>query len=374
MSQNTVADVVKAMELAYPPHLAESWDAVGLICGDPQDRVDTVAFALDCTDAVAEAAIEAQADMLIVHHPLLLRGVTGVSANTPKGRIIHRLIRNGVALFAAHTNADAARPGVNDRLAELLGVTPGAPLRPIAEPFDKWGFTVPVEDAEQVKQAIFAAGGGSQGNYDESCFQFTVRGQFRPNQESHPHVGTRGELETVEESRIEFIAPQYKRGKIREALLRAHPYEEVAFDIVESFSKEGNRGIGRVGQLDKPMKLADFTQRVAKRLPATQWGVRAAGDPDAWVETVAVASGAGDSFLGTVASMDVDCFVTSDLRHHPVDEHLRAGGCPVIDTAHWASEFPWCEQAATTVRQATGVSTSVIDIPTDPWTIHSKDE
>ena len=118
------------------------------------------------------------------------------------------------------------------------------------------------------------------------------------------------------------------------------------------------------------MTLRGFTARIADRLPATEWGVRAAGDPDRMVRRVAVASGSGDSFLGTVLGLDVDCFVTSDLRHHPVDEHLRAGGCAVVDTAHWASEFPWCAQAADLLGADPRLSASVIDLRTDPWTLH----
>ena len=110
----TVADIRQILETAYPPYLAEKWDAVGLICGDPAAKVSKVAFALDCTQAVAERAVEIGADMLVIHHPLLLRGVESVAADTPKGKVIHTLIRGGVALFAAHTNADSARPGVND--------------------------------------------------------------------------------------------------------------------------------------------------------------------------------------------------------------------------------------------------------------------
>ncbi|RAV33974.1 Nif3-like dinuclear metal center hexameric protein [Corynebacterium heidelbergense] len=360
------------MDRAYPPHLAEDWDAVGLICGDPGEAVSSVAFALDCTDAVAERAIELGADMLVVHHPLLLRGVTGVPADHPKGQIIHRLIREGVALFAAHTNADAARPGVNDRLAELLGITPGAPLRPIEEPMDKWGFTVPPENAEEVKQALFAGGAGTIGHYEHASAQHPVTGQFRPMVAAQPHTGRAGELETVEELRVEFVAPKRLREKLRQTLKRTHPYEEVAYDVLTTHTGTADLGIGRVGELDRDMSLREFSQRVAERLPRTAWGIRAAGDPDARVRTVAVASGAGDSFLDTVRRLGVDCFVTSDLRHHPVDEHLRAGGCPVIDTAHWASEFPWCEQAAGVVQKETGARTTVIDLVTDPWTIHEE--
>ncbi|KQB85149.1 Nif3-like dinuclear metal center hexameric protein [Corynebacterium oculi] len=266
----TVGEVRAALEAAYPPHLAESWDRVGLICGDPQAPVDTVAFALDCTQAVAERAVEMGAQMLVVHHPLLLRGVHSVAADTPKGRVIHTLIAGGVALMAAHTNADSARPGVNDRLAELVGITPGRPIRP-----------------------------------------------------TDPHA------ERLDEA----------------------------------------TGLGRIGTLPAAMPLKDFVQQVANALPTTAWGVRAAGDPEQMVRTVAVSSGSGDSFLDAVRELDVDVYVTSDLRHHPVDEYLRAGGPAVIDTAHWASEFPWTQQAAQIVADRTGLRTEVIDIRTDPWTL-----
>ena len=128
-------------------------------------------------------------------------------------------------------------------------------------------------------------------------------------------------------------------------------------------------GLGRIGELPEPMTLREFTQQVADALPVTEWGVRAAGDPDAMVQKVAVSSGSGDSFLDAVRGLGVDVYVTSDLRHHPVDEYLRAGGPPVIDTAHWASEFPWTSQAAEMVGEKAGVDTHVIDLRTDPWTL-----
>ena len=166
MSKTTVADVVAALEAAYPPALAEDWDKVGLICGDPDDEVSNVAFALDCTLEVAQRAVEIGAQMLVVHHPLLLRGVSSVAANTPKGKVIHTLLRGGVALFAAHTNADSARPGVSDLLAELVGITPGRPIKPIRRGrVDKWGVNVPPEHADSVMDAMFAAGAGAIGDY-----------------------------------------------------------------------------------------------------------------------------------------------------------------------------------------------------------------
>lgn len=368
----TVGDIRALLDQAYPPHLAEPWDKVGLICGDPEAEVTKVAFALDCTQAVAERAVELGARMLVVHHPLLLRGVTSVAADTPKGKVIHTLLTGGVALFAAHTNADSARPGVNDRLAELVGIIPGRPILPKpAAGMDKWGVMVPAENAEAVKAAIFAAGAGAIGEYSECAFQIEGTGQFRPGDAAHPARGEVGNLEQVAESRVEFVAPAALRRTIHAALIAAHPYEEPAFDCVsmETFDNlEEATGLGRIGMLPEPMTLREFTQQVANALPVTEWGVRAAGDPDQLVQRVAVSSGSGDSFLDTVTKLGVDVYVTSDLRHHPVDEYLRAGGPAVIDTAHWASEFPWCQQAAEIVS-TTGVATDIIDIRTDPWTM-----
>lgn len=278
--RTTVGDIRRVIHEAYPPELAESWDAVGLVCGDPHAEVSTVAFALDCTQEVADKAVELGAQMLIVHHPLLMRGVTSVAADTPKGKVIHTLIRNGVALLSAHTNADKARPGVNDKLAELVGIKPGRPIVPV-EPYD---------------------------NLDEAL------------------------------------------------------------------------GLGRIGELPEAITLREFTQRVAEALPKTEWGVRAAGDPERMVKRVAVSSGSGDSFLDKAAALGVDVYVTSDLRHHPVDEHLRAAhlmepeGPAVVDTAHWASEFPWTAQARDIVESVLRVKTEIIDLRTDPWTISAQKE
>lgn len=370
----TVGDVIATLDDAYPPQLAESWDKVGLICGDPQAPVTRVVVALECTLEVARAAVEKQADLLVVHHPLLMRGVSSVAANTPKGEVIHTLIRGGCALFAAHTNADSARPGVNDRLAELLGVRAGRPIKPIAlDGTDHWGVHVPPADAEAVKNALFDAGAGEIGNYSHCAFDIDGRGQFVPEEGADPTDGEVGKLYRDDEVRVQFVASRRLRRKLIDVLRSVHPYEEPAFDIVEMAETADlatATGLGRVGELDEPMTLREFTRRVAERLPQVAWGVRAAGDPKKLIRTVAVSSGSGDSFLDDVRRLGVDCYVTSDLRHHPVDEHLRAGGPAVIDTAHWASEYPWCTQAAEVVgARHEGLDVEVLSIRTDPWTI-----
>ncbi|MFC5141040.1 Nif3-like dinuclear metal center hexameric protein [Actinomycetospora rhizophila] len=260
----TVADAVAALEAAYPPALAHDWDAVGLSVGDPAAPVRRVLVAVDPLPSVIEEALDV--DLLVTHHPLLLRGVHAVATTAPKGSAIHRLIRGGVALFTAHTNADAASPGVSDALAAALGVTVERPLAP---------------------------------------------------------------------------------------------------------EGDGTVGIGRIGTLRAPETLAAFTRRVADALPATAWGVRAAGDPERIVERVALSGGAGDSMLHLARAAGVDVYVTADLRHHPATDHLAEPGAPaLVDVAHWASEHPWCAQAAAVLaRAAPDLEITVSTTRTDAWTV-----
>ena len=265
----TVGEVVAALEAAYPPALAESWDAVGLVCGDPAEPVRRVLVCVDPVESTVDEAVEVGAQFLLAHHPLLLRGVHGVPASDPKGRQVHTLVRAGVALYTAHTSADNADPGVSDALAGALGLTVSGPLVP------------------------------------------------------HPD--------------------------------------------------RPGCGSGRIGALPEPEPLARFVDRVAAALPATAWGVRGAGDPDRPIRTVAVCGGAGDSYLAAALAAGVDAYVTADLRHHPAGEHLARGpqAPALVDVAHWASEWPWCRQAADVLRAALGGTVDVLVSTrrTDPWTV-----
>jgi dinuclear metal center YbgI/SA1388 family protein len=368
----TVGDVVAALEAAYPPGLAAGWDAVGLVCGDPGEPVRSVLVAVDpVPETVAEAAGE---QLLVTHHPLLLRGVHGVGADTPKGALVHRLIRNGTALFTAHTNADAADPGVSDALAAALGLTVESPLVAASGPdLDKIVTFVPVGPAiTAVHDALSAAGAGNIGDYSHCSFATAGTGQFKPLGGAHPAIGEVGRLERVAETRLEMVLPRGKRAGVVAALRASHPYEEPAFDVLELAPVPSAQGLGRIGTLSAPESLAAFTVRVAAALPATAWGVRAAGDPDRTVERVAVCGGAGDSALDAALAAGVDAYVTADLRHHPSSEHLLRPGAPaLVDVAHWASEWPWCEQAAGVVRAALGgsVEVRVSRLRTDPWTL-----
>jgi dinuclear metal center YbgI/SA1388 family protein len=363
--------VIDVLDEAYPPRLAQSWDSVGLVCGDPDEVLSSVTIAVDATAAVVDEVPDG--GLLLAHHPLLLRGVDTVAASTAKGALVHRLIRSGRSLFTAHTNADSASPGVSDALAQALGLTVEAVLEPspAGPDLDKWVIFVPQENAEAVRIAIFAAGAGEIGDYSQCSWSVTGIGQFLPGDTASPAIGRVGAIERVVEDRVEVIAPAGARREVLAALRAAHPYEEPAFDIIALTPPPADVGLGRIGSLPQPESLRAFVSRVRAGLPQTSWGVRAAGNADMPVTRVAVCGGAGDSLLDAAAGADVQAYVTADLRHHPADEHRRASKVALIDVAHWASEYPWCEQAADVLRSAFGAALAVRVCPirTDPWNV-----
>ncbi|OBK72916.1 Nif3-like dinuclear metal center hexameric protein [Mycobacterium sp. 1274761.0] len=366
-----LSDIIDVLDAAYPPALAQDWDSVGLVCGDPGDVVESVTVAVDATAAVVDEVPER--GLLLAHHPLLLRGVDTVAASTPKGALLHRMIRGGRALFTAHTNADSAAPGVSDALADALGVTVQEVLAPApgGPDNDKWVVYVPTENADVVREAMFGAGAGHIGDYSHCSWSVGGTGQFLPQEGASPAIGRVGSVERVAEDRIEMIAPARLRGHVLAALRHAHPYEEPAFDILAMAPVPADVGLGRIGTLSEPQTLAGFVSRVHDALPATSWGIRASGEDDAQISRVAVCGGAGDSLLDVVAGAGVNAYVTADLRHHPADEHRRRSDVALIDVAHWASEYPWCHQAAGVLRDHFGDSlpVRVSAVRTDPWNI-----
>ena len=366
-----LADVIAVLDDAYPPGLAHDWDSVGLVCGDPNDIVDSVTVAVDATAAVVDTV--GPRGLLLAHHPLLLRGVDTVAASSGKGALIHRLIRAGSALFTAHTNADAANPGVSDALAEALGLTIESVLEPVfpGPALDKWVIFVPGPAADAVRSAVFAAGAGQIGDYSHCSWTVTGSGQFLPAVGATPAIGAVGSLQRLPEDRVEVIAPAAIRDRVLAAMRSAHPYQEPAFDVIALAPLPAGVGTGRIGQVLRPQRFADFVASVRSALPTTTWGVRGSGDPDATVSRVAVCGGAGDSLLAAAAAAGVQAYVTADLRHHPADEHRRVSAVGLVDVAHWASEYPWCAQAAAVMRAHFGAALPVTVCPlrTDPWNI-----
>ncbi len=368
-----LSDVVAVLDELYDPRWAQEWDAVGLVTGDPDDEVRRLLFAVDPTAAVIEEAVAWQADLLVTHHPLLLRPVHGVATTHPKGRAVTRLVRDRVALLVAHTNADVADPGVSDALAGALGLTGLRPLRAdAADPLDKVVTFVPHADADRVVDALAEAGAGRIGAYARAAWTSTGTGTFTPLPGATPAIGAVGEREDVAETRVEMVLSRARRTAVVAALRAAHPYEEPAFDLFELVSLDGRRGLGRVGELAAAESLREFVRRVGRSLPATKAGVRVAGELDAQVRTVAVVGGAGDDLFDDVRASGADAYVTADLRHHPASEALEHGGPALIDAGHWATEWPWLGAAEGLVQDAlktrgATVETRVSRLVTDPW-------
>ncbi len=372
-----LADLLAVLERSYPARLAEPWDTgIGLTCGDPSAPISDVLLAVDVDATTVDEAIGCGAQLLLSHHPLLFRPVQSVAADTAKGALVHRLVRAGTAHIAVHTNADRARHGVNDALADTIGLTRVRPLVPaLGEQLDTVVTFVPAADAGQVVAALAAAGAGRIGDYSDAAFTVDGTGQFRPGPDAHPVVGSVGVLERLPETRIEMVAPRRLRERVIAALRAAHPYEEPAFSVLEAAALPGpDTGLGRVGELPAPLSLRDFTVLVAARLPATAAGVRAGGDPDRTVRTVAVCGGAGEGELGSATAAGADAYVTSDLRHHVAAEHLADAAAPaLVEVAHWAGEWPWLRRAAAVIAGALpgSVATTISRRCTDPWSLHA---
>jgi dinuclear metal center YbgI/SA1388 family protein len=372
----TLGEVIAVLDRLYDPSWAESWDAVGLVTGDLGSPVRRILFAVDPMRVVVDEAIKGDFDLLVTHHPLLLRGVNSVAATTPKGRVIHDLIRSNTALHVCHTNADNANPGVSDALAAALGLIATRPLKALpSEPTDKIVVYVPVAETEAMIDALAAAGAGRIGDYERAAWSSIGVGTFRPLAGANPTVGQVGEIERVEESRVEMVLPRHRRRAVIEALRAAHSYEEPAFDVFELAAIPSDLGGGRVGVLAQPMSLSAFAESVAKALPATEHGVRVAGDPERLVESVAVVGGAGDSEFDRVRAAGVDAYVTADLRHHPATEACAYDEGPaLVDVAHWASEWPWLADAERLLisglaERGSSVDTHISTVRTDAWTL-----
>jgi dinuclear metal center YbgI/SA1388 family protein len=375
ISPPTLAEVGRLLDRLYDPSWADAWDAVGTVTGHPEQPVAKIMFAVDPVQAVIDEAVEWRADLLVVHHPLLLRPVQSVGAISPKGRVVHDLISNGVALHVCHTNADSPTAGVSEALALTLGLRDSGPLVAAdRSPLDKIVTFVPHEHTQRIIDALAQAGAGAIGEYDRCAFTATGLGTFRPGPAADPTIGAAGEISQVDETRLEMVLPRNSRLRVVEALRSAHPYEEPAFDVFELAPLPTERGSGRIGRLAAEQTLRHFAEHVAGVLPATAQGVRVAGDEGRMIRTVAVVGGAGDSLLAEVRAAGPDVYLTSDLRHHPASEFREHPEAPaLIDVSHWAAEWTWLpvvERALTQelYRRDVTVETHVSRIPTDPWT------
>lgn len=336
--------MMDVMEKIAPRHLAESWDNVGLMIGSPSRDIQKIMVCLDVSEAVIKRSIEQKVDCIISHHPFIFKAMKNLRMDLPQGRLIEKIIKNGIVIFSAHTNLDIANHGVNDVLAEKLSLKDTKPLSITdSEALVKLVVFIPEDYVSVVQMAIAKAGAGHIGNYSHCTFQVKGQGTFMPLAGTIPFIGKQGKLEYVNEVRLETIMPEKIAHRVVRAMMKAHPYEEVAYDLYPVKQSGEAFGLGRIGKLEKPLKALEFIQIAKESLKAEQ--VRFVGDTNTMIQKVAICSGSGAEFIGKAAYAGADLFVTGDLKYHDAQRGLDAGIC-ILDAGHFATEMPVVEVVA----------------------------
>ena len=330
------SDIVKIIEGFAPLRLAEEWDNCGWQLGDPGAQADKVLLTLDITAHIVEEAIKAGVKLVISHHPMFLKGIKNIRMDRPEGSLIAGLLKNDIAVYSAHTNLDSAAGGGNSVLADKLGLTGVESLIPgAAENLYKLAVFVPVSHIEQVRVAVARAGAGWIGNYSDCAFLIKGTGNFRPLAGSNPFIGRTGELEKVEEFRLETIVPENRKKNVLAAMHKAHPYEEVAYDLYPLANQVPGYGLGRVGSLPEEVTLSDFVKLVKSVLQINT--VRLGSAQKKLVRKVAVCGGAGASLWKQALSKGADVYVTGDIKYHEALD-ITAAGLNFIDAGHFPTE------------------------------------
>ena len=368
-----LADWIQVVDALYPQSHAASWDVSGLQVGDPNDPVNGVLLCLDAVTATLDEAAARGADLLLTHHPLLFRPLQRLTPATVPGRLALRAARSHIAVLAAHTNFDSAADGTTEPVVRLLDLRDVTPLAPALGDGDcKLVTFVPPEATQLVRSALAEAGAGSIGAYRACSFAVRGTGTFVAPATANPAVGEPGRRNEVAEDRLEMVVPRTRLGAAVAALRRAHPYEEVAFDVIELLGAgQGDRGMGRIGNLPEPVALRTVGERLAVGLPSPH--LRVGGDLDRPIRRVAACGGAGDSLIGAALDAGADCYITGDMRHHAALD-ARSAGMAVIDAGHYATEaaaLPILHQALAQASARRGLTARLLAsaVRTDPFQI-----
>ncbi|GBF75439.1 Nif3-like dinuclear metal center hexameric protein [Paenibacillus sp. 598K] len=357
--------VIGLMERLAPKRYAVEGDKIGLQLGTLQKEIRKVLVALDVTDAVVEEAIALGADLIIAHHAIIFRPLAKLDTSTPAGQLYEKLIKHDIAVYISHTNLDVAAPGINEWMAELLELEGRESLEDVyTEDLYKLVVFVPEDHQEQVREAIWRAGGGAIGEYSCCSFNSEGTGTFLPGAGTQPHIGTQGRLEQVREVKIETIVAGQLKRRVVQAMIKSHPYEEVAYDLYLLDQKGPSLGLGRVGRLPAPTTLGELAERVkqAFEVPA----VRIVGDPSAEVSKVAVLGGSGGRYVRHALFKGADVLVTGDIDYHTAHDAL-ADGLFLIDPGHNIEKLmkprvaEWLAARLAEQKSATEVVASAID-------------
>jgi dinuclear metal center YbgI/SA1388 family protein len=341
--------IINLIEGVAPTHLAESWDNVGLQIGNLDGEVHKVMVCLEVTDAVIVEAIEKKVDMIITHHPLIFKAIKSICASDPIGKMLHKLIRNDIILYCAHTNLDTAIGGTNDVVAQALNLEGVTFLRKTyQETFYKLVVFVPETHIEVVRVSICEAGGGHVGDYSHCTYQTMGTGTFMPLEGSNPYIGKKNELEKVEEYRLETIVSHKNLKEVLQKMKEAHPYEEVAYDVFALSNNIESFGMGRIGMLKESIKLSLLCDELKLKLGLDH--VKVAGDVNRWVQKIALCTGSGAEFIYDAYKAGCGCFITGDVKYHDAQYAIQLG-IAVIDAGHFETENFACKIIAQSLQE-----------------------
>ncbi|MGN7721134.1 Nif3-like dinuclear metal center hexameric protein [Chitinophaga sp. 22620] len=330
----TIRDIIQVIETFAPLSYQESYDNAGLIFGRPEWEVKGALLTLDATEAVLDEALEKGCNLVIAHHPIVFGGLKKITGRNYVERVAIKAIKHDIAVYAAHTNLDNVRAGVSAMMAERLNLTHTKVLDSKRELLRKLFTFVPVADAETVRNALFAAGAGHIGKYSECSFYHEGTGTFKGQADTDPYVGKPGERHAEGEVKVEVIFPAWMEGKVVDAMLKHHPYEEVAYDIVKLENSYAEVGSGLTGLLPGEMEEMDFLRLVKERFRTGC--VRYTPLRGKKVKKVAVCGGAGSFLLKHAKAAGADAYVSADFKYH---EFFDAENQLIIaDVGHFESE------------------------------------
>lgn len=354
----TLSEILDALFTIAPPQLASPEDNVGLQVGDPAQEVTRAVVALDVSRGAIRHAKRRGAQLLLTHHPLLFHPLRSVALDSYIGRLVADALGAGVAIVAMHTNLDYAPGGVNDRLAQTLGLTQVRPLLPWGKgSLVKLAVFVPQADQEKVRAALCSAGAGQIGNYRDCSFRAPGTGTFRPLPGAHPSLGRIGDLEQVPEDRLEVLVERQRLAEVLQALRATHPYEEIAYDIYPLDNFLPGAGRGRIGSLRRKTSLQSFAAKAKRLLSADQ--VRIVGEGKRAIQTVAVCSGSAREMVAVAKRARADLLVAGEIPHH---ERIEAAdiGLALIELGHGPSERPAVWLLADSLKKLFGANLEVI--------------
>ncbi len=363
-----IKDIAERIETIVPLKLAQDWDNVGLLIGNAQKNVKKILLTIDVTGDVAAEAQKLKTDLIVSYHPVIWDGLKEITSEGPSSTV-YELIRRGIAVFSIHTALDAATGGVNDGLAEIVGIEDGKPLgdyvdNPVGDNYKLVVF-VPVESLANVSNAVFTAGAGAMGNYSNCGFSADGKGTFLPLEGSKPTIGKKGKLENVPEIRFETIVPAEKLDKVVTAMKKAHPYEMPAFDIIKLYNSQNKFGLGRIGKLAKPLRIKQIIQRIKKYTGAKAVGL--IGNDKRLVKTAAVCAGSCGKIINSVIAAKADLYLTGELKHHQALAAQEAG-LTCICLSHTVSErFILKKFAKQLQKQLNSVTIRVSKKDADPF-------